>query len=39
MKMKQSEFAELYGVNRHTVVRWEKDQVQVSKSTWEKLFK
>lgn len=39
MKLKQCEFAKLYDVNRKTVERWESNQVQIFKSTWEKLFK
>lgn len=35
----QFEFGKLYGVNKHTVTRWENDDVRIFKSTWEKLFK
>ena len=39
MGLLQREFAKLYGVDRHTIVKWETDKVQIFKSTWEKLYK
>lgn len=39
MGLTQFEFGKLYGVNKHTVTRWENDDVRIFKSTWEKLFK
>lgn len=34
----KEEFGKLYGFHAHTVNRWEKDTIQILKSTWEKLF-
>ena len=34
----KQEFGDLYGFHVYTVNKWEKDSIQVLKSTWEKLF-
>ena len=38
MGLSQLEFAKLYGADSLKVKRWETDEVQILKSTWEKLF-
>lgn len=34
----KKKFGKLYGFHAHTVNQWEKDRIQILKSTWEKLF-
>ena len=34
----KKEFGKRYGFHAHTVNQWEKDKIQILKSTWEKLF-
>ena len=34
----KKEFGDLYGFHVYTVNKWEKDNIQILKTTWEKLF-
>lgn len=38
LDLTKKEFGELYGFHVHTITQWENDRIQISQSTWRKLF-